>query len=397
MLDGSWACDWSQAAAIGDDWPDLPVLTRAAPSPAAPANAHAEVRAVAHHVTQRARRRGAAREFCDLLLVAGGRYAAAARRPYAVSRWPLSRGAHGPCALVARAPGTERLTIYLPIILMGLMALGTYWLVRNTPTLLRGPAPRGRRRTSRTTSCAASRSRRFEPDGRAARASCRARKARHYPDTDTLEIDQPRMRSVQRRGDLTRGDAPTAACQQRRRHRGAADRRRGRHARSRHGPNGTSVPRLEFRGEFLHAFLDTERVQSHKPVDADPRRRPVHRRQHGLRQRRPASRTCRAACAACCMPSAARPAAGADGYGAAGLHHRRIQRHRPGAGVALLPGRLAAGAGGAPRRMRSKLGAGAAASAHERYRSLWRRRRRTRQHRRRRAGTASRARACPTW
>jgi 3-deoxy-D-manno-octulosonate 8-phosphate phosphatase (KDO 8-P phosphatase) len=66
--------DWSQAAAIGDDWPDLPVLRRCA-FPVAPANAHAEVKAVARHVTTAAGGHGAAREFCDLLLVASGRYA----------------------------------------------------------------------------------------------------------------------------------------------------------------------------------------------------------------------------------------------------------------------------------------------------------------------------------
>ncbi len=32
------------------------------------------------------------------------------------------------------------------------------------------------------------------------------------------------------------------------------------------GPNGRPLPRLEFRGDFLHAFLDTERVTSNKPV-----------------------------------------------------------------------------------------------------------------------------------
>jgi lipopolysaccharide export system protein LptC len=26
------------------------------------------------------------------------------------------------------------------------------------------------------------------------------------------------------------------------------------------------VPSLEFRGEFLHAFMETERIKSHKPV-----------------------------------------------------------------------------------------------------------------------------------
>ena len=66
--------DWSEVGAIGDDWPDLPLLTRAAFA-CAPANAHAEVRAVAHHVTAAAGGHGAAREFCDLLLIAAGRYA----------------------------------------------------------------------------------------------------------------------------------------------------------------------------------------------------------------------------------------------------------------------------------------------------------------------------------
>jgi 3-deoxy-D-manno-octulosonate 8-phosphate phosphatase (KDO 8-P phosphatase) len=66
--------DWPQAAAMGDDWPDLPVLTRCA-FPVAPPHAHAEVRAVARHVTQAAAGMGAAREFCDLLLVASGQYA----------------------------------------------------------------------------------------------------------------------------------------------------------------------------------------------------------------------------------------------------------------------------------------------------------------------------------
>jgi len=65
--------DWSQAAAMGDDWPDLPVMRRCAVA-CAPANAHAEVLAQAHYVTKARGGDGAAREFCDLLLVASGRY-----------------------------------------------------------------------------------------------------------------------------------------------------------------------------------------------------------------------------------------------------------------------------------------------------------------------------------
>ncbi|HZF86456.1 MAG TPA: HAD hydrolase family protein [Burkholderiaceae bacterium] len=72
MLD-ALGLDWAQAAAIGDDWPDLPVLRRVGFA-AAPANAHVEVRAAVHHVTTARGGEGAAREFCDLLLMAGGHY-----------------------------------------------------------------------------------------------------------------------------------------------------------------------------------------------------------------------------------------------------------------------------------------------------------------------------------
>jgi 3-deoxy-D-manno-octulosonate 8-phosphate phosphatase (KDO 8-P phosphatase) len=67
--------DWAQAAAMGDDWPDLPVMRRVAFA-CAPANAHVEARAIAHYTTQARGGEGAARELCDLLLVASGRYAA---------------------------------------------------------------------------------------------------------------------------------------------------------------------------------------------------------------------------------------------------------------------------------------------------------------------------------
>jgi len=66
--------DWSQAAHMGDDWPDMAVMTRTAFA-CAPSNAHIEVKAVSHYVTEREGGNGAAREFCDLLLVASGRYA----------------------------------------------------------------------------------------------------------------------------------------------------------------------------------------------------------------------------------------------------------------------------------------------------------------------------------
>jgi 3-deoxy-D-manno-octulosonate 8-phosphate phosphatase (KDO 8-P phosphatase) len=61
---------------IGDDWMDLPVLTRVGFAASVP-NAHAEVRARVHYVTTAAGGNGAAREVCDLILRAQGKYEAA--------------------------------------------------------------------------------------------------------------------------------------------------------------------------------------------------------------------------------------------------------------------------------------------------------------------------------
>ena len=60
--------------AMGDDWPDLPVMQRARFA-CAPPDAHVEVRSRAHHITAARAGVGAAREFCDLLLMANGAYA----------------------------------------------------------------------------------------------------------------------------------------------------------------------------------------------------------------------------------------------------------------------------------------------------------------------------------
>ena len=67
--------DWHQAAAMGDDWPDLAVMRRSALA-CAPLNAHQEIKAIAHYVTSASGGDGAVRALCDLLLVASGKYTA---------------------------------------------------------------------------------------------------------------------------------------------------------------------------------------------------------------------------------------------------------------------------------------------------------------------------------
>ncbi len=57
---------------MGDDWLDLPLLTRVGFAATA-ADAVPEVRNIAHYVTKRAGGRGAVREVCDLIIAAKGK------------------------------------------------------------------------------------------------------------------------------------------------------------------------------------------------------------------------------------------------------------------------------------------------------------------------------------
>ena len=65
---------WDQAAAMGDDWPDLPMMRRSRFA-GAPANAHDEALHMADWISSKCGGDGAVRQFCDLLLAANGAYA----------------------------------------------------------------------------------------------------------------------------------------------------------------------------------------------------------------------------------------------------------------------------------------------------------------------------------
>jgi lipopolysaccharide export system protein LptC len=157
----------------------------------------------------------------------------------------------------------DRVTLYLPIIVVAVLALGTYWLVRNAPKLV-GP-------TAKTVAV-------HEPDyfmrdfvirnflaNGELRSELFGKEGRHYPDTDTLEVDDLRLRSINPQGLTTRSSARRGLSNAD----GSEVQLFGDAIVTRDadpGRNGQPVPRLEFRGEFLHVFVDTERVTSNKPV-----------------------------------------------------------------------------------------------------------------------------------
>jgi lipopolysaccharide export system protein LptC len=159
--------------------------------------------------------------------------------------------------------GFDRVTIYLPIILTAALALGTYWLVRNAPKLLE-PAAKEAPTHEPDFFMRGFVIKNFLPNGEL-RSELSGKEGRHYPDNDTMEVDQVRLRSISPEGLTTRATANRGLSN------GDATEVQlfgnaivVREAAT--SADGTILPRLEFRGEFLHAFTDTERVLSHKPV-----------------------------------------------------------------------------------------------------------------------------------
>jgi lipopolysaccharide export system protein LptC len=157
----------------------------------------------------------------------------------------------------------DRVSIYLPIVLMGALALSTYWLVRNSPVFATQDAAKAaqhdvdyymRKFTIKS----------FDELG-TLRSETKGIEGRHYADTDTLEIDQPRIRSISDAGRhvtstsnraLSNGDGSEVQL--------FGDARVVREPVV--GVGGEVMPRLEFSGEFLHAYVNEERVKSHLPV-----------------------------------------------------------------------------------------------------------------------------------
>ncbi len=158
----------------------------------------------------------------------------------------------------------DRLSLYLPIGLMGLVALGTYWLVQSTPAI-RSPAATSAARHEPDYFMKNFSVRTFVETGRL-KSEVFGAAARHYPDTDTLEIDAVRIRAFDEQGRLTTATANRALTNGD----GSEVQLFGRAQIVRDAQvtqTGLATPRLEFRGEFLHAFLNSDRVTSNRPVE----------------------------------------------------------------------------------------------------------------------------------
>lgn len=172
---------------------------------------------------------------------------------------PISIG--GPARPRERMPWPLRLrnalTSYLPLLLMAALALATWWLVKNTPVApperSTAPAAGVPDYTMRSFSV-----QRFGADG-ALKVQLDGRELRHYPADDRIEVDEVQLRAVAPDGRITTANARRALSN------GAASELQLQGGAEVFGTDSAGQP-VEIRSEFLHAFLATEIVRTHLPV-----------------------------------------------------------------------------------------------------------------------------------
>jgi lipopolysaccharide export system protein LptC len=154
------------------------------------------------------------------------------------------------------------ITLYLPMALMGLLALGSWWLARNTPGVAAAPVEQ-QVRSDPDYFLTQFSVKNFDPQG-VLISEVLGSKAKHFPASDILEVDNARFRSLSGalsttgRGDraFSNGDGSEVQLVGN----AVVVRAAGK------DQQGKETPRVEFRGDFLHAFVRTEELKSHKPV-----------------------------------------------------------------------------------------------------------------------------------
>jgi lipopolysaccharide export system protein LptC len=151
---------------------------------------------------------------------------------------------------------------YLPLLLMALLAGGTWWLVKNTP-LLGDPIEAAAPRHVPDYRMANFEIQRIGADGRL-NVQIAGAELRHYPDTDTVEIDTVRVRAVAPDGSLAIAEARRALSNG-----DGSDLQLMGDVHLRRLPPGAgenAPAQLEVRGEFLQALSNSEILRSHRPV-----------------------------------------------------------------------------------------------------------------------------------
>ena len=152
----------------------------------------------------------------------------------------------------------ESLSLYLPVLLMALLAAGSWWLVRNAPS---APKTAQERPVTHEPDYTMTQFmvKDFDAQGRM-QSEIRGDRGDHFPDTDTLEVV-----NIDLRGYSPDGIKTTATAQKGISNSDASEVQLWGNAKVKREPPAPQVAML-YEGEFLHAWTKEERVRSHLPV-----------------------------------------------------------------------------------------------------------------------------------
>ncbi len=147
---------------------------------------------------------------------------------------------------------------YLPLSLMALLALGTWWLVKHAPIIeaQQLPSPPVHEPDYAMSQFTVHR---FDAQG-VLRTMLGGAQGRHYPDNNTLEVDDVRLRAVGLQGEITTARARYAWSN----HDGSEVRLRGDAVVMREAWGDT--PGVTFQGESLRAMGHASQLSSTEPV-----------------------------------------------------------------------------------------------------------------------------------
>lgn len=158
----------------------------------------------------------------------------------------------------------ELLSAYLPLVLMSMLALGTWWLIKNTPLPL-GPAELTPLRHEPDYQMQGFDVQRFDANGKL-RVHISGREMRHYPDTNTLEIDAVKLESTSLGGAVLIARAERGLSNAD----GSEVQLLGNARVQRFVPDDqgqlAAAPQVDIEGESVQIFVALERLRSDRPV-----------------------------------------------------------------------------------------------------------------------------------
>ena len=174
-----------------------------------------------------------------------------------ISLGPARAAAQPPVGMPWHLRARDAVSAYLPLLVMGLLALASWWLVKNSPRM-GGVTEERPVNSDPDYTMDQFALERFDAAGRL-KLRIEGARMKHFPATDRIEIEDAKIRSIAQDGRVTLAHARQAI--------GTGD---GSEVQLLGEAEVTSTDAngapLVMRSEFLHAFLVTERVRSHLPV-----------------------------------------------------------------------------------------------------------------------------------